>query len=343
MANQNAIDISGVNVVFTASQLSHLSEDALLDIIGHPKSAAVIRIDGRPVDESVPKQLVGGTEWDSWIEEDEEDIKLIDWGESFQHRKEPAHLGQPVDLKAPETIFTSNFDYRVDLWRAGCVVSLLQILNYLDEVMLTVSPQIYTLLFAARPFHYFHSEAVLISQMIGFVEELPPQWQQKWEEIKAKTSYKPVHSSPHLGNDIGASSSPQASKLQSKFHEKVHEPELMPLLPIISGLMRFLPSNRLTAAEALELLGQPGSSKPDDDDEDTEEKDGDEDDEEKHEIIKTKKKKKKLMMRMKKKMMIMRRRMIRISRMRRMMMRRMMTRMIERSCCHLEAAGFLCI
>jgi hypothetical protein len=43
--------------------------------------------------------------------------------ESFLQGAEPTRLAQPPALKVPETIFAESFDHRVDLWRAGCVVS----------------------------------------------------------------------------------------------------------------------------------------------------------------------------------------------------------------------------
>lgn len=58
-----------------------------------------------------------------WVDEDDEDIRLIDWGEAFAQGAEPTKLGQPFGLNAPETIFTSRIDSRVDLWSAGCIVS----------------------------------------------------------------------------------------------------------------------------------------------------------------------------------------------------------------------------
>ncbi|KAK2590413.1 hypothetical protein QQS21_011900 [Conoideocrella luteorostrata] len=223
-------DLSGANVVFAASKLSHLSQDALFDIVGHPESVALVRIDGGPLSDGMPKQLIRNISWAEWVDEDEEDIRLIDWGEAFKHGKEPARLAQPRDLKAPEIIFTGHFDYRVDLWRVGCMI--------------------YTLLFAARPFQYLDDDAVLIAQMIGFVEELPQQWRQEWEVIQSRSSHSPIDIPHYNGANLY-----QASKLQSRFYALVYEPELMPLLPIIRGLMRFLPSERLTAAEALKLLG----------------------------------------------------------------------------------------
>ena len=60
--------------------------------------------------------------WDNWTDEDEEDIRVIDFGESFDQGAEPEKLAQPDTLRAPETILTTKFDYRVDLWRCGIVV-----------------------------------------------------------------------------------------------------------------------------------------------------------------------------------------------------------------------------
>ena len=100
----------------------------------------------------MPTQLICNTTWAEWVDEDEEDFRLVDWGEAFEHGKEPACLAQPRDLKAPEIILTGHFDHRIDLWRAGCIVSL-HLKQTLLLVMLTAL-QIYTLIFAARPFQY---------------------------------------------------------------------------------------------------------------------------------------------------------------------------------------------
>ncbi|KAG8422655.1 hypothetical protein J3459_010164 [Metarhizium acridum] len=88
--------------------------NALLDIIGHPKTAALVHIHDSPISPSMPKQLVCSVGWDEWVDEDEEGIRLIDWGESFEHGREPSRLAQPGQLKAPKTIFTGRFDHRVD-------------------------------------------------------------------------------------------------------------------------------------------------------------------------------------------------------------------------------------
>lgn len=44
------------------------------------------------------------------------------------------------------------------------------------------------------------------------------------------------------------------SKLKGKFDERVQEESLKPLLPIIEGLMRFRPSDRISISQALDLI-----------------------------------------------------------------------------------------
>lgn len=80
------------------------------------------RLDGKPLEDGLPKQLVNTSGWYNWIDEDKEDLRIIDFGEAFLQGAELAGLAQPNVLRAPETIFTDSYDFRLDLWRAGIVV-----------------------------------------------------------------------------------------------------------------------------------------------------------------------------------------------------------------------------
>jgi hypothetical protein len=42
--------------------------------------------------------------------------------------------------------------------------------------------------------------------------------------------------------------------LEYKFKHQIHEAELQPLLPVIQGLMKFRPSERISAQQALEMM-----------------------------------------------------------------------------------------
>ncbi|EAQ88781.1 predicted protein [Chaetomium globosum CBS 148.51] len=111
-------------MAFTTARLATLSPSALFKIIGAPNTEKLVRLDGKPLAPGMPEQLVEKTEWEDWIDEDEEDVRLIDFGEAFPHSAPPTKLAEPGGLQAPEGIFTGKFDYRVDLWRAGCTSKL---------------------------------------------------------------------------------------------------------------------------------------------------------------------------------------------------------------------------
>ncbi|CAG8280269.1 unnamed protein product [Penicillium salamii] len=201
------IDISGRNIALTCTNLSQASEDQLFQVLGYPEHEPLSR----------------AASWVEWAEEDEEDIRLFDFGESFFHGREPEKLAQPGSLKVPETIFTDVFDYRVDLWRAGCMI--------------------YYFVFATWPFWYLDEDDVLAYQMIEFMGKLPNEWESKWELI--------LKSSQH---DLSPKEDLGAPKLEQKFRGL--DSTLKPLLDVIQGLMRFLPLDRLTTGDALGLLGR---------------------------------------------------------------------------------------
>ena len=44
------------------------------------------------------------------------------------------------------------------------------------------------------------------------------------------------------------------SRVEQQFDERVHDQALKPLLPVIQGLMRFMPEDRISASQALDLI-----------------------------------------------------------------------------------------
>lgn len=104
--------------------MSKLAENDLVEVLGAPKTELLLREDGKPLAKGLPTQLVEAAKWLGWDDEDDEDLRIIDLGEAFRKGAEPAKLAQPGSLRAPETIFTDRFDFRVDLWRAGIMVMI---------------------------------------------------------------------------------------------------------------------------------------------------------------------------------------------------------------------------
>ncbi len=90
------------------------------------------------------------------------------------------------------------------------------------------------------PFSWFRLDA-LVASMIDLVGELPLEWQPKWEQLRGDF-------------ELGEKGKRSGSTLEQRFDEQVSEPELKVLLPVIKGLTRFLPSDRISASQALDLI-----------------------------------------------------------------------------------------
>lgn len=113
------------NSLFTSNILSRLSEGDLFEVLGPVQSADLVRIDGKPNEEGVPRQIFQSAGWNGWPHDDEEDdydICLIDLGHAFLDDAAPQRIPQPSSLQVPETIFMNHIDHRLDLWRIGIVV-----------------------------------------------------------------------------------------------------------------------------------------------------------------------------------------------------------------------------
>ena len=113
------------NLAYRSSCLADLPESELLEVLGQPDTEELYTLDGEPLGKGVPKQMVRLAEWIGWPHDDDElddNICVIDFGESFDFDNKPKQLAQPAGERAPETILTDSVDHRQDLWRVGLTV-----------------------------------------------------------------------------------------------------------------------------------------------------------------------------------------------------------------------------
>ena len=83
--------------------------------------------------------------------------------------------------------------------------------------------------------------------MIDVFGDLPPEWEPKWEQMRAEAT---IRGDPGAGKwKYGLN-----CRLEKQFDEDVHEPELKGFLPVIQGLTKLLPSDRISASQALQLI-----------------------------------------------------------------------------------------
>lgn len=173
------------------------SEEDLFDTIGDPVTAAYTNTE-IPWSPELPKHLVQYTVWPGWYEASDEDLRLLDLGLAFPVGNTVTGIAQPWDLRSPETFFIGSFDYRHDLWRAGCVVGIFSAYsNYLTRSFhdipppgLTVRSQIYSLYYQKRPFISFGGKDVwFIRKLVTKLGPLPDNWQNRWEDIQRQSQY----------------------------------------------------------------------------------------------------------------------------------------------------------
>ncbi|KAM3509331.1 hypothetical protein MY10362_000666 [Beauveria mimosiformis] len=213
------------NLVFTIRNL--VDDDALFEALGEePLTMELVRKDGAPLAAHMPRQFPSMPSWDSWVDEDEEDLRFVGVDRCFRTTdRMPSSEAVRCQSPAPEVLFEETYDYRVDLWDAGCMI--------------------YALIFQDCPFMYLCNDQLYITEMISFVEGLPPEWEPAWRCIRATSAPPPEH--------LLRRHSPTVN-LEQSFKNKVPDPELKQLLPVIRGLLRLRPQDRISARQAFALL-----------------------------------------------------------------------------------------
>jgi serine/threonine-protein kinase SRPK3 len=115
-------DLHVRNLAFVIPSLHTLTEAELVQKLRRPEIGAVTRVDGEPLESNFPVYLVRPTSYLTDVSLSQQQIKIIDFGESFTNNIVPETLHTPLCVRAPEVIFGEKLDYRVDLWSVGCMV-----------------------------------------------------------------------------------------------------------------------------------------------------------------------------------------------------------------------------
>ncbi|KAJ5348521.1 uncharacterized protein N7506_001774 [Penicillium brevicompactum] len=89
--------------------------------IGKPEVGFVQKRDGKCLEAGVPEYVAKPTSYGYHSWDLAQEVKIIDFGESFLHTAPPETLHTPLSLRAPEVRFKGHIDYRVDLRSIGCM------------------------------------------------------------------------------------------------------------------------------------------------------------------------------------------------------------------------------
>ncbi|KAI1113555.1 kinase-like domain-containing protein [Nemania sp. NC0429] len=234
-------DVSNNNVAFTCQ---FDDEEDLFHATGDPVTADYT-CEQTPWSPKLPKHLVGCTIWPGWYELDEEDLRLIDMGDTFPVRDTVAKLAQPLDVRSPETFFIGSFDHQHDLWRAGCVI--------------------YSLYYQKKPFEPgYGTEVFFILKLIEKLGPLPESWSARWEDLKSQCNYFEQYESRFSPEPIIQSFEPRRNEIVSRCNDQnrdycykkdeftEHDYEALgSLFWVIQGLLQFEPDKRILIQDAV--------------------------------------------------------------------------------------------
>ncbi|KAL1889015.1 hypothetical protein Sste5346_009195 [Sporothrix stenoceras] len=162
-------DVYPGNISFTWKTALADADNDLIEMMGGEPMTVPYESDAeRP--HSLPQQLIACTMFDDWYFDPSEDIRLIDWGWSFPVDETVTVLGQPSNLRPPETFFVHTFTYKQNLWRAGSVI--------------------YTLFYQKSPFSFFADpDHFFIRRLVAKLGPLPAPWHKKWEDMLVDYKY----------------------------------------------------------------------------------------------------------------------------------------------------------
>jgi serine/threonine protein kinase len=133
------LDLHTRNLAFTIPSIHSLSEEEFFQKLGNPETGLLRRNDRKLLEPSMPKYLVRPTSYPADLLMSFHPIKIVDFGESFLNDDIPDMLHTPLPVRAPEIIFGEKFDYRVDLWSMGCMVSSDLKRNILKRTSITLA------------------------------------------------------------------------------------------------------------------------------------------------------------------------------------------------------------
>ncbi|KAG9511646.1 kinase-like protein, partial [Aureobasidium melanogenum] len=217
-------DLHTRNIAFTIPSLDSISEEALLDRLGSPRTGLIRAFDEGPLPPGIPRYLVWPADTPADKASLETSIKLIDFGESFLPGNRPQTLHTPLALRAPELLLGHEWDSRVDLWASGCAM--------------------FELVVGQPPFSgTMAQKGDIIQQMVHTVGDLPAEWQSSWDSMLKQ---EPVDEMNYNLEQLL-----QELYFDDERAADFSRQDLTQLAHLIGKLLRYRPSTRSTAAEIL--------------------------------------------------------------------------------------------
>ncbi|OJZ90478.1 hypothetical protein ASPFODRAFT_28968 [Aspergillus luchuensis CBS 106.47] len=213
------------NLAFTIPSVANIPEDEFINLLGRPDIGYVRCNDGGRLGHGIPEYIVRPASLHSRSWPLSDTIKLVDFGESFPRKDAPETLHTPLVFRAPEVIFKDRLDYRVDLWRLGCML--------------------FEIFVGQPPFDSFLiTPKILVEQMQEMADEaLPDRWVPLWESMRGKDATE--------AGGSGLQEWLEEMYFDGERKEDMTRDDIVELGRIIRKLLRFEPGARASVEEIL--------------------------------------------------------------------------------------------
>jgi serine/threonine protein kinase len=249
-----ASDFTPSNILLKVVGLDGLPEDRVLKMLGDPVKVEVFtESGGTPSDLTAPRYLVRPVEFRNVpLPYIVDEILVIDFGESYDVTNPPEELGIPESYRAPELLLENTPGFGCDLWALGCT---------LFEIR--TGRKLFDMFDDDVDSHLFH-----MVRMLGPLPE--PWWSTTWK--RRKEFFKDETDS--LGRAVmvdrlSKEQSDQPTEDRSiewalrrglhywdlgpgeEFGREIPPDEVEQLADLLTKILQYEPSRRLTVAEAL--------------------------------------------------------------------------------------------
>ncbi|EKV15731.1 hypothetical protein PDIP_39370 [Penicillium digitatum Pd1] len=222
------IDLHTRNLAFAMPYIDDLTEERFIEMLGKPEVGYVQKRDGKCLEAGVPEYVVKPASYENHSWNLAQDVKIIDFGESFLHTAPPKTLHTPLSLRAPEVIFQDHIDYRVDLWSMGCML--------------------FELFVGQPPFDTFLiTPTILVGQMREMAtDEIPERWQDKWNTMNTGDVMATESTGPNLQEWL------EEVYFDGPLSPDLTREDIVRLGQIVGRLLHFEPSARASARQVLD-------------------------------------------------------------------------------------------
>ncbi|KAI0841695.1 kinase-like protein [Hypoxylon sp. FL0890] len=224
-------DLTPSNILFELRDIQTWSEAQIYDTFGDIRTEE-LRLHNGSYSEHAPKEVVRAVEFTNLEDHLLDNIRIIDFGQSYNANEPPTGLGTPLFYFPPELCFGYPPSKKSDVWALACIIFEVQTWRPLVPMV-------------------FQNFEILVGTLRFTLGTLPLEWRTKYSDDYASNDLH-GQGAPDIWFD---EKFPLEWPLPSLIDEKASHlspDEKEELLHLLRAMLAFEPSQRISAKEVLD-------------------------------------------------------------------------------------------